>query len=334
MPVFDLHWLRGPASSVNENFEVLCLELLREEFPGCGHFRLSSPDCGIDILGTEPFQQKTATVSGSPKSLKVAYQCKAYARFSFDLHRAIGASMASAISVRAHSTTLTWDRFAVILPQLLTAMQRERLHTLWTRNQLPPDIRDIDWIERLLYQHGDVRARFFPEFVVVLPNKGRPLEIGFPNGSEGHQQLVLYLSRFEQRLPLECSPDLTVQGLISILIDELHLPTQAQVHSITTSNFAIEWDLYLTSSRSNPLDRMRTIRDLELPRGAEVVLVHSLQITLNMSYFGSEPPSGVVALYDKRSGWGETLVADEARLDQLIEQRAAAGSRNLRTSPE
>ena len=326
MSVFDLHWLRGPASSVDENFEVLCLELLQAEFPEGEHFRLASPDSGVDILGSEPCQRARPALldakHGCSQQIRIAYQCKAYGRFSSDLLRGVASSMDSAIKALSVSAMITWDRYTLLLPLLLTARQRERLHGLWTRNQLSPDIRDIDWIERLLYQHGHVRSRFFPDFLVLIPPKARPLQIGFPSGSE-NSDLVLYVRRFEQKLRLRIPIDLTVGGLIGILIDELGLPTNAYVHSIGTANFTIEWNLHVLSSPHEPLDKTKTFRLLRLSRGTEVVLVHSLQVTWVMSYFGGQPPSCIAAAYDKRNGWTDMPTGDQACFDDMINERFA-----------
>jgi hypothetical protein len=47
MRLFDLQWLRGAGTSVEENFEILCLELLRAEYPDGDHQRVGAPDRGI-----------------------------------------------------------------------------------------------------------------------------------------------------------------------------------------------------------------------------------------------------------------------------------------------
>jgi hypothetical protein len=116
MGVFDLHWLRGPGSSVDENFEILALELLMKEFPYGKHRRLRAPDKGIDILGHEPARVEGSTPSESRyESTSFAYQCKAYEKYSADLKRSVQMSLDRAASVRS-DRHLGWNRFALVFP--------------------------------------------------------------------------------------------------------------------------------------------------------------------------------------------------------------------------
>ena len=82
MGVFDFQWLRGPGQSVAENFEILCLALLRAEHPNGNHQCIEAPDRDIDILGVEVVAAE-----------KRAYECKAYQSFSAALTRAVGESL-------------------------------------------------------------------------------------------------------------------------------------------------------------------------------------------------------------------------------------------------
>jgi hypothetical protein len=280
MGVFHLQWLRGPGRSTNENFEVLCLELLLAEHPQGQHRRLGAPDHRVDILGLEVAEAKASAV---------AYQCKAHGAFTNKLVAAVQASMRRAINMRPSFESLRWERYCLITPLLLTAGQRESLETVWKEYGLSADIRDIDWIERLLYRHAEIRSRFFPEFQLLFPPEHATVDIGFPDRGETCE-LFLYVKRFQQGIKLRVPADLTVGGLVDLLVEKLDLPTRANIQFLGRTSYDAVWNLHCANVAS-PLDRPQTLRSLGLPQGARVELVGTFQAGLSVSYMGSLPPS-------------------------------------------
>jgi len=118
---------------------------------------------------------------------------------------------------------------------------------VWRDNNLQPDIRDIDWIEALLFRHADVRSRFFPQFIVLLPDPAGPLQIGFEGAGE-MVELTLRIRKFGQTVPLRVPAGLSVLGLVELLVQKLRLPTHGRVHSIGSDSFDISWKLFLVDS--------------------------------------------------------------------------------------
>jgi len=299
---------------------------LRAEFPEGDHQRVGAPDSGIDIIGAEPnplTKPSPFNTGDNPqKCNRVAYQCKAYRRFTSSLLTAISSSIASALKAQS-SSALRWDTYALVTPLLVTASQREKLQELWEKNKLTMDLRDIDWLERLLFVHDQVRSRFFPNFVVLFPPEHVPIHIGFPDTSDTIS-LFLYVKRYDQRIQLNVPLDLSVDGLVAILVEKLCLPTQAHVHSIGTRHFDIEWNLHLSSKREAPLDKKMSLRSIGISNDSQVELVHKLNVTWSMGYYGGVRPPYFSAVYDKRNKWVEKKNGKMEFFDEIIYMRMGA----------
>lgn len=323
MAVFDLYWLRGPGSSTDENFEILSLELLKAEFPQGQYHRVGAPDQGIDILGYEgdPHPKIITVGRGVPdEALLVAYQCKAYSRFTSSFVRAVRQSMETAIKARSSSSSLNWQQYCLITPLLLTARQRGELYELWKYHELTPDIKDIDYLEQLLYKHEHVRIRFFPDFLILIPEKHTPIQIGFPEFSKT-VDIVLHIHRYAQDIPLRIPSGITIHGVIQILIDKLSLPTQAIVHTISTNNFTIDWNLYLAQEHQKPLDKSKTLEQLQIANNSQVELKYELNIKAIINYFGGGRSPYYCKVYDRENGWIEMSRPDRELIHDRIEIR-------------
>ncbi|HEY1580431.1 MAG TPA: hypothetical protein VGF82_25500 [Terracidiphilus sp.] len=293
MGIFDLHWLRGPGQSSHENFEILCLDLLCAENPKGQHRRLDAPDSGIDILGHERRQAEETTI---------AYQCKAYASFSSKLVAAVEGSVARAKRLNSSSNPLNWQHYCLLVPLLLTAGQRASLETVWQHNDLAGEIRDIDWLERLLFKHSSVRSRFFPEFRLLFPPQHTLVDIGFPAPESEKYELHLFSKRLQQRVKLRVPIDITVGGLVSLLVDKLGLPTEARVQFMGIDTYSASWKLH-RSDTGTVLDDERTFRELEMQPGIEADLLGEFNARGVERFVGGGPRHKRVAIYDHKHGW-------------------------------
>jgi hypothetical protein len=134
MRLLNLDLLVGPGDSVSENFEILCLELAKGEFPDHDCFRVRPPDRGIDIYIRAPNNPSESTV----------IQCKAYRNFRHQLTAEVATSLSGAL---AASADYPWSRYILSIPfvptydqrrdleQVLYACERERNATSMLRDR-------------------------------------------------------------------------------------------------------------------------------------------------------------------------------------------------------
>src|SRR5438046_867979 len=110
MRLLNLDLLQGPGESLDENFELLCLELAKRRFPNHECYQVKSPDGGIDIY---------ARCKTDPKR-SIAIQCKAYKKFTSSLAREAAESYAKAAQTKE---SFHWESYIFCLPLVMTLEQ-------------------------------------------------------------------------------------------------------------------------------------------------------------------------------------------------------------------
>ncbi|MGA2916615.1 MAG: hypothetical protein ABSE89_11375 [Sedimentisphaerales bacterium] len=209
MELLSLDRLVGPGASFSENFEILCLELIKAaggDYKEC--YRLSPPDRGVDIV--------IAMANG----ITIAYQCKAYPRFTSGLLSELAGSIEKAI---ASQSEIRWDDYWLIIPFVPTAQQRQKLIKVLKQYRGHVGILDGDELEARLFNFPDIAARFFPSLKIVWPPQKNILVFQTKRSTE-IVSTCLRSVRTGQLIPIEVSPDITCGGLVQFLKYALRLP--------------------------------------------------------------------------------------------------------------
>jgi hypothetical protein len=316
MRLFQFPWLRGPGKSSDENFEILALELLKAHYPEGGHFRVGAPDGGIDILGEESVVNHWGRIVGK---VKVAYQCKAYSAFRSDLVHAVSQSLESALKTRSTESSLSWEKYTLIVPLLLSKKQRMRIEHAWTSKGLEASILDIDSIESLLYAFEDVRTRFFPDFGFIIPRENKPIQVGFPDTSDT-VEISIFLHRFQAAVDFTVPLDLTVAGFLEILVQELSLPIMSKYHDWSTRFFRMDWNLVPSDQPESPFDRTQSFRQLGIRDQTQFEL-HSSEILISATMYASIPKDEPNEIFDKNGWHSNPAIPFTQFIDECMDSR-------------
>ena len=230
MKLLSLDRLSGPGNSVDENFELLCLDLteIALDDQSTVH-RNRSPDGGIDLYLVSP-------------KCTLAYQCKAYSQYRPDLVRSVekSALMASKASVKT-----PFDAYILMIPFVPTRDQRLKLEQALKKSGAKTDIVDGDQLERRLFDKPEIAARFLPSVTVVIPPNCEALELVTGKGKllELHVESI----RTGQRIRLRVSSGALVAGVVNFLVAVLRLPNRFSVDAASFFHSGeLHWRLAVT----------------------------------------------------------------------------------------
>jgi hypothetical protein len=225
MRFLSLERLEGPGKSIDENFELLCLDLSKigsDNLPSDIH-RILPPDGGIDVY-----------FAGSTD--KIAYQCKAYPHFRSDLVRAVKKSAHMACVA---SSKTPFDVYVLVIPFVPTREQRRKLEEALKESGAKPLIVDGDELERRLFDAPQIATRFFPSVTIIMPPSCDALQL-----STGQGELInLHIEsiRTGQTIPLKVSSGAQVHGVVNFLVAVLRLPN---TFTINAASFVSSGDLH------------------------------------------------------------------------------------------
>lgn len=263
MKFLSLERLVGPGKSLDENFEIMCLELIKALLPLHESFRLSPPDGGIDIYS------RATTENG----LNLAFQCKAYPTFKTNLVQAITKSVRAALS---SAKTYPWNRYHLIIPFVPTAHQRVKLEeVLRESHTLPktylPNIVDGDELEATLFRYPSVARRFFPNVIVVTPSEQARIVLGYPD-DPAMLQLDLRVFTWKQIIPVRVSPNAKAGSLLQMLIGQLSLPIKGSIECAGSHDYDVNWELILEGEPECVLDLEKTLPEQGAVSGKTIFL--------------------------------------------------------------
>lgn len=224
MKFLSLERMVGPGRSQAENFEILCLELVKDpgKSPSRAHRNLP-PDGGIDIYNPD--------ASGS----RIAYQCKAYGKFTGAL---LAAVEQSARKARETAASTPFDYYVLLIPFVPTLQQRKKLEQALSLAGSRTVVCDGDELETRLFNSPHTIGRFFPGVTVVFAPGSQELTLS--TGHSGTVRLYLESVNTEQRVPVSVSTDATVAGLTHFLVTALRLP---DTYKVKASSFHEGGDL-------------------------------------------------------------------------------------------
>ncbi|HEX8179471.1 MAG TPA: hypothetical protein VF525_08005 [Pyrinomonadaceae bacterium] len=270
MKFLSLERLEGPGKSVDENFEIMSLELIKADLPSHESFRLSAPDGGIDIYS------RATTEDG----VNLAFQCKAYPTFRSSLVQAVARSARAALS---SSGAYPWNRYHLIIPFVPTSIQRAKLEEVLREcHTLPeiylPHIVDGDELEATLFRHPAVARRFFPSLIVVTPCEQARILLGYPDDPT-MLQLELRIHTWKQTLPVTVSPIAKAGSLLQMLIGQLTLPIKGSVTCVGIEHYDVNWELILEGEPERVLDPERALPEQGIASGATIFLRYSYSVT-------------------------------------------------------
>lgn len=264
MRVLALDRLFGPGNSIDENFELLVLSLMKalmapSDAVHC--YRAKPPDDGIDVF--------------DPKG-RVALQCKAYSHFRPDLIRAVAASAERADSAYSR---YKWESYGLAIPFVPTAKQREGLKSALEKCRGQHFIYDGDQIEALLYDFPKITERFFPTVSFVVPSPTQPLTLDTGSGRP-LLSLRLISSKTGQAFKLSISPDAKVGGVVNFLVMTLKLPDAVTVKraGVTIAAADITWTLSKASRTDLPLDSEASLEQCGIFSGDDLGLRYEFHV--------------------------------------------------------
>jgi hypothetical protein len=269
MKFLSLERLVGPGKSVDENFEIMNLELLKVDLPQHESFRLAAPDGGIDI-----FCRAIAD-----NCVNLAIQCKAYPTFRFNLVRAVAESSHAAVS---SIEMYPWKRYVLSIPFVPTALQRTRLQEALKEctlvdHRYKPHICDGDELEATLFRYPSVARRFFPDLTIVTPSEQGRIILGYPD-DPSMLQLTLKIYTWRQTFPVSVSPTAKAGSLLQMLIGQLTLPVKGSV-PFFMQGYDIKWELILETETEPILDLEKTLPEQGVTRGATISLKYNFSLT-------------------------------------------------------
>jgi hypothetical protein len=278
-----LEHLAGPGDSVDENFEIMNLELIKAILPQYESFRLSAPDGGIDIYSRD--------TTGAGENF--AFQCKAYPTFRPNLVQAVEKSIHSALS---SANLFPWTHYNLVIPFVPTRNQRWKLEEVFQSANLKSKfglghseryfhIVDGDELEATLFRHPSVARRFFPNLVVVTPLEQGKIVLGYPN-DPSLLQVNLKFHTVNQIVPVNVSQDTKAGSLLQMLIGQLGLPVKAAVICVTKSYYDIQWSLILAGKPERVIDLEKTLPEQNVTQGATIYLRYYFSCTIGSAAHG------------------------------------------------
>jgi hypothetical protein len=266
MKFLSLERLVGPGKSVDENFEIMNLELIKAELPLHESFRLSPPDGGIDIYSR----------ATTDKGINLAFQCKAYPTFKSNLVQATAKSARAALS---SVNVYPWNKYNLIIPFVPTRDQRVKLEEVlrecYTLPKLySPHIVDGDELEATLFRHTSVARRFFPNLIVVTLSEQGRIVLGYPD-DPAMLQLDLRVHTWNQMIPVRFSPNAKAGSLLQMLIGQLTLPIKGSIEAVGYNSYDIKWELILEGEPECVLDLEKTLPEQGVISGKTIFLRYS-----------------------------------------------------------
>lgn len=308
MKFLSLERLAGPGRSLDENFEIMSLELIKAEFRHHESFRLSAPDGGIDIYS----RAKERDVPN------IAFQCKAYPTFKSNLLQSVAKSARTALS---SIKRYPWNRYMLIIPFVPTGIQRikleealdgrhrgiseadRRIVRVFTGPDLQFHIIDGDELEATLYRHPSIARRFFPTTVVITPSERGRITLGFPD-DPSMLQIELRIYTWEQVMPVTVTATAKAGSLLQMLIGQLALPVKGSVARIGGGKqwYDIKWELILEGDPKHALDLEKTLPEQNVFSGAVIALRYSFSVAETVNFFGGSKDSfvGLKSFYNNR----------------------------------
>lgn len=273
MGIFSLDRLVGPGRSRSEDFELLCLELVRARGEiSSDAYRIASPDGGIDIYDPER---------------RLAYQCKAYPVFRNDLVRAV---RVSACAAKRSNADFPFRAYVLMIPFVPTKEQRVKLTDALAKSEGQVRIIDADNIETRLYDSPKVAARFFPSILVLIPPQCP--EIVLKTGDSPTIHIRLASIKTGQQIPIRVSADALVIGLRHFIIALLRLPdTYSITAASSVSSGEIQWALSVVRGGSSVLlpDNV-TLADAGVRDGEILHLFFENRATIRGSFLKTVEP--------------------------------------------
>ncbi|MBL8221043.1 MAG: hypothetical protein JNL62_17550 [Bryobacterales bacterium] len=151
----------------------------------------------------------------------------------------------------------------------------------------------------------------------MFQKEHKSVVIGFPDATE-MCELYLFVKRFQHGVNLRVPSDLTVGGLVSLLVEKLDLPTKASVQFLGKTSYDAVWCLH-RSDDDALLEEGVTFRHLGLPAGATVHLVGTFHTTMSVRYMGGGSSHKHVAVFSKGHGWvAGRGTGDDSFVDEFI----------------
>jgi hypothetical protein len=268
MKLLSLERLIGPGKSVDENFEIMCLELVNKAGDGKSRaHRNLPPDGGIDIY--------------EPDRL-TAYQCKAYSQFRSDIITAISKSAEKA---KNNLKTVPFDAYVLMIPFVPTQKQRGNIEKAMKIAKSYTYICDGDEIESRLFEHPEVASRFFQSVIVIFPPQGEiVLKTDDPRPMV---QLFLKSEKTGQRIPISASPNVTCEGLLNYLNFILKLPSSIRLlaGNLLEQSEEIRWFLsVMRDGNKSYLDHDVTLEKAGISDGDIIFLGFKYDIRVSYGY--------------------------------------------------
>jgi len=311
MRILSLDRLVGPGQSIGENFEILCLELVKATAgPLSQYFRNSSPDRGVDIY----YENDNGVV--------YAYQCKAYSTFRANLI----SSLKKSIKAANHSfEKKPWDYYVLIIPFVPTAGQRDRLEEVLKTCKGKSHIIDGDEIETRLFYSLEIASRFFPTVTVAIPPDNE--EIILKTG-DNCRIIRTYLQsiRTGQRIAILASADATCNGLVNLLNSILKLPDMVIVSALglPVSKEEIHWQLSVVrDGKEVKLSPEMSLEQAGVREGNTLRLSYHTEIKFTGGFMKEiGPPLKYESFLDSRS-WDEEemnpkLIRGTKKVNELL----------------
>ena len=271
MKFLSLDRLAGPGNSLAENFEILCLELVKADKPNHRTFRLSAPDSGIDIYSRD-----------TRGEIHFAFQCKAYSRYRSNLLSSISNSVNAA---NCSFEEYPWSYYILTIPFVPSISQRTKIEKVLRSCQQKFLICDGDELESHLFRYPFVARRFFPDLLLVTPTEQGSITLGFTDLSPT-LEIKLHVHTWGQVIPVRASPDAKCGSLLQLLKGQLSLPLKGYISCVAQVEYDVVWRLALEEKRQRELDENKSLSEEGLTNGSVIALKYNIVMTHRGQAFG------------------------------------------------